>query len=52
MNVFDRQLGPLDQSDLRAWMTRMEDHINYLQERVDYALRQVEQKTGGAQGNG
>lgn len=52
MNVFDRQLGPLDRSDLQAWMSRMEDHINYLQERVDYALRQVEQKTGGNKENG
>lgn len=47
MNVFDRQLGQVDRSDLRGWMAQVEQHINYLQERMEYALRQMEQKTGG-----
>lgn len=51
MNVFDRQLGHLDRSDLQGWMTQIERHINYLQERLEYALRQVEQKTGGNKEN-
>lgn len=48
MNVLDRQLGHLDRRDLQSWMTQIERHINYLQERLDYALRQMEQKTEGS----
>lgn len=44
MNLFERQLGEVDRSDIRGWMRAIEQHINYLQERAEYGFRQLEKR--------
>lgn len=51
MNLFDKQLGQLDQNDVHAWMSKVEEHISYLQEQMEYGFRQMEKRLEG-KGNG
>lgn len=44
MNLFDKQLGQTNQNDIHLWMSQVERHINYLQERMDYGFRQMEKR--------
>ena len=46
MKVFDRQLGQPNRNDLKTWKRQVEEHINYMQERLEYAFRL--QREGGA----
>lgn len=44
MNLFERELGQVDRSDLRGWMDKVERHVQYIQEQMAYGFRQLEKR--------
>lgn len=44
MPVFERDLPPLDTKDVAGSLKKIEQHVRYMQERIDYSMSQFDKR--------
>ena len=52
MTLFSKQLGQPPRENVEAWMAKVEQYINDMQEQMEYGYRQLQKRVEQLEGSG